>query len=345
MKKILLLLLFISASLSAQTTDVVKFQGKVTTAIRDTYDIPNDQVWLIWNTTTEQLETGDEDEVWSPLSGSVSANGVMWHPSAPNTLPIVVGTTAQLDALNLPTGTAIEFATDASGTTGAVGTGDGNDFVTDIEVSGTTTKTITLERNGLPDLTATFEDLSGTSTGGVTSVAGKTGAVVLTESDISDLSHTIEVDPTIPSHVKSISSANIATWNSNTISTSTFWSPTISGYTFYCDCDYVKLGNTVFINASITLYETGTTPTGTFEITNLPFPVSYGDYAMNVSNFSSFGTDTDQSSVYASAKNSGDKIVFYKTRGAFQDDTATVPKFRVYSGGASITVTGFYFTD
>jgi len=59
------------------------------------------------------------------------------------------GTTSQLNAQS-PAGPTIEIASD-----GAAGT-DG--YVTAVNVTGTTTKTITLARNGLPDVSTTFTD-------------------------------------------------------------------------------------------------------------------------------------------------------------------------------------------
>jgi len=60
-----------------------------------------------------------------------------------------------------------------------------NNFVSSIDVSGTTTKTITLSREGLPDLTASFQDISGAGGDGndfLTAVTESNGVLTFTVS-------------------------------------------------------------------------------------------------------------------------------------------------------------------
>lgn len=58
------LLFLITAIAYGQKTDIIQFQGKVTTTIRDGFDVPPGEMWLIYNATTDQLEIGDSNEIW-----------------------------------------------------------------------------------------------------------------------------------------------------------------------------------------------------------------------------------------------------------------------------------------
>ena len=91
MKKVLLIFaLFMTCYVSAQKVgvDVIKFQGNVTSTIRDTYDVPAGEYWLIYNTTTTQLEVSDDTDSWAAFSGisdgdkgdiTVSGSGGTWN--------------------------------------------------------------------------------------------------------------------------------------------------------------------------------------------------------------------------------------------------------------------------
>jgi len=75
MKKIIYLIAFLFAgavySQGGGLIDALKFRGSVTTTIRDTFTVPTNQNWIIYNTTTEQYETAGDDEVWTAFgSGS-----------------------------------------------------------------------------------------------------------------------------------------------------------------------------------------------------------------------------------------------------------------------------------
>jgi hypothetical protein len=66
MKKILLItfLLLSFVGSSQIKLDALDFQGKVTTTIRNAYDVPTGHVYVIWNTTTGQFEYAEDDDVW-----------------------------------------------------------------------------------------------------------------------------------------------------------------------------------------------------------------------------------------------------------------------------------------
>lgn len=83
MKKIFYILAFFITSFSfaqgGPKVDVIKFRGEVTTTIRDTFDVPAGETWLIWNVTTSQLEIAGSDDVWSAVfdsSGFVTLSGI-----------------------------------------------------------------------------------------------------------------------------------------------------------------------------------------------------------------------------------------------------------------------------
>lgn len=71
MKKILFIIAFLfTVFANAQggpKVDVVKFRGEVTTTVRNTFDVPTGERWLIWNVTTSQFEHAGSDDVWSAL--------------------------------------------------------------------------------------------------------------------------------------------------------------------------------------------------------------------------------------------------------------------------------------
>lgn len=68
MKKILLMLIFIAPFFGmgqgGPKVDVIKFRDKVSSTERDAFDVPTGEIWMIWNTTTEQLEYAKSDDVW-----------------------------------------------------------------------------------------------------------------------------------------------------------------------------------------------------------------------------------------------------------------------------------------
>lgn len=76
MRKLILIGLFlvsmIGYSQGGPKVDVIKFRGEVTTTVRDTFDVPTGETWLIWNATTGQLETAGSDDVWSSLTSGSS---------------------------------------------------------------------------------------------------------------------------------------------------------------------------------------------------------------------------------------------------------------------------------
>jgi hypothetical protein len=71
MKNIIIIICFFCTSLSfsqgGAKVDAIKFQGKVTTIIRDAFDVPIGEVWLIWNNTTSQLEIAEDNDVWKTV--------------------------------------------------------------------------------------------------------------------------------------------------------------------------------------------------------------------------------------------------------------------------------------
>lgn len=75
MKKALLIIIglisFLGYSQGGPKVDVIKFRGEVTTTVRNTFDVPTGETWLIWNTTTGQLEVAGSDDVWSGVNGTV----------------------------------------------------------------------------------------------------------------------------------------------------------------------------------------------------------------------------------------------------------------------------------
>jgi hypothetical protein len=73
MRKILFISVFLISLIGfaqgGPKVDVIKYRDAVTTAIRDTFDVPAGEIWLIWNETTTQLEIAQEDDVWSAVGG------------------------------------------------------------------------------------------------------------------------------------------------------------------------------------------------------------------------------------------------------------------------------------
>lgn len=84
-------LMLLPATASAQggpLVDVVRFQGYVTTTVRDAIDVPVGQVYLVWNVTTAQFEYADENDVWTALGANVA-----WSdPVDANIVPDVAST-------------------------------------------------------------------------------------------------------------------------------------------------------------------------------------------------------------------------------------------------------------
>lgn len=71
MKKFFLILVFLvpflGVSQGGPKVDVVKYRGSITTAVRSTFDVPLNEVWMIWNTTTDRFEYAQSDDVWTEL--------------------------------------------------------------------------------------------------------------------------------------------------------------------------------------------------------------------------------------------------------------------------------------
>lgn len=59
---------FLGFSQGGPKVDAIKFRGKITTVIRDTYDVPTGETWLIHNVTTGKLEMASDDDVWSVVN-------------------------------------------------------------------------------------------------------------------------------------------------------------------------------------------------------------------------------------------------------------------------------------
>lgn len=112
MKKLIYiaLLLFTGAVFSqgGPVVDAIKYRGEVTTTVRDAFDVPIGQHWLLWNVTTGQFEHAGSDDVWSALA----AEGALTEGT--NAVP--TGVTFRQSALN-----SIEVKPD--------GTVGGTDFV------------------------------------------------------------------------------------------------------------------------------------------------------------------------------------------------------------------------
>jgi hypothetical protein len=91
MKKTLFIIAFLfTVFANAQggpKVDVVKFRGEVTTTVRNTFDVPVGERWLIWNVTTSQFEHAGSDDVWNVLGVGdgdkgdivVSSSGTDWQ--------------------------------------------------------------------------------------------------------------------------------------------------------------------------------------------------------------------------------------------------------------------------
>ena len=73
MKKILFavacLITLFGYSQGGPRVDAVKFKDAVTTAVRDGFDVPVGETWLIWNVTTTQFEYAESDDVWNAFGG------------------------------------------------------------------------------------------------------------------------------------------------------------------------------------------------------------------------------------------------------------------------------------
>lgn len=71
MKKLLFIFTFLFCAMaSAQTTvDALDFQGKVSTVIRDAYDVPTGHVYMIWHNEAGQFEYAEDDDVWLSFGG------------------------------------------------------------------------------------------------------------------------------------------------------------------------------------------------------------------------------------------------------------------------------------
>ena len=71
MKKIIYILIglfaFGSYAQGGPKVDVIKFRGEVTTAVRNTFDVPVGETWLIWNESNNRLEIAQSNDVWKLL--------------------------------------------------------------------------------------------------------------------------------------------------------------------------------------------------------------------------------------------------------------------------------------
>lgn len=68
MRKLIYLIIFLftlgSFAQGGPKVDVIKFRGEVTTTVRNTFDVPTGETWLIWNETEKRLELAESDDVW-----------------------------------------------------------------------------------------------------------------------------------------------------------------------------------------------------------------------------------------------------------------------------------------
>ena len=72
--------------------DVIKFRGEVTTTVRNTFDVPTGETWLIWNETEDKLEVSESDDVWKTVVTSGTNNmsdGITLRQSALNSIEIM----------------------------------------------------------------------------------------------------------------------------------------------------------------------------------------------------------------------------------------------------------------
>ena len=72
MKKLIFVTVFLISMIGfaqgGPKVDVIKYRDVVTTTIRDTFDVPAGEIWLLWNETTTQLEIAQEDDVWTAIA-------------------------------------------------------------------------------------------------------------------------------------------------------------------------------------------------------------------------------------------------------------------------------------
>lgn len=72
--------------------DVIKFRGEVTTTVRNTFDVPTGETWLIWNETEDRMERAQSDDVWKSVVTSGTNNmsdGITLRQSALNSIEIM----------------------------------------------------------------------------------------------------------------------------------------------------------------------------------------------------------------------------------------------------------------
>jgi hypothetical protein len=76
MKRLLIIFLFSAFCVSAQKigADVIKFDS-ITSTVRNGYNVPYGERWLIWNGTTGEFEYSNGDDVWTTLGGGSIAWG------------------------------------------------------------------------------------------------------------------------------------------------------------------------------------------------------------------------------------------------------------------------------
>lgn len=71
MKKIIYILIGLFAlgsyAQGGPKVDVIKFRGEVSTTVRDTFDVPTGETWLIWNESNNRLEIAQSNDVWKLL--------------------------------------------------------------------------------------------------------------------------------------------------------------------------------------------------------------------------------------------------------------------------------------
>ena len=75
MKKLLVVLMIMFSALvfgqGGPTVDIIEFKNSVTTAIRNSFDVPAGKYWLVYNTDTDLLEIGDENENWVSVGSGI----------------------------------------------------------------------------------------------------------------------------------------------------------------------------------------------------------------------------------------------------------------------------------
>ena len=100
MKRLIYIIAFIfSIGAFAQggpKVDVIKFRGEVTTAVRNGFDVPTGETWLIFNVTSGLLEFAGDDDVWESVgdgiqegANDISGAGISLNQGATNTIQVL----------------------------------------------------------------------------------------------------------------------------------------------------------------------------------------------------------------------------------------------------------------